>query len=807
MFEKLIRNLRNVVTKLYIDITGSPLKQGENLAPEGAAAATPGMSELLCRAAAEGAVLLENDGTLPLKDKFALFGRTQTDSFYTGYGSGGDVVKPYQVSISEGISQERGLAPDRELLELYRKWAKEHPVDHGYWGNWPLNYPEMPLSEELVKGVSARAETAVVVLGRAAGEDRDCLLQAGSYYLNEDERRMLALTRKYFKKLVVLLNIGNVIDFAWVDEVKPNAVLLLWQGGMETGNACAKLLSGEISPSGRLPMTIARHYEDYPAKDFGDAHHTDYTEDIYVGYRYFETFAKDKVRYPFGYGLSYTTFSFEPSLTYAQQGAQICVKVRNTGDCAGRCVVQAYVRKPFGKEGNPGRELVAFSKTGLLSPGEEEEVLLPVPVYRVTTYDEETSSEVLLGGEYVFFAGGDVRSAQEVGRVTTEGRVLRHLKERGAPRKPFPVFRAEEKGGEYALIQVPVRLARSDVKAEMEASLPPESLWDVHTEPCTFEDVKAGKVPLRAFVAQLSFDELEAVSRGDYKMNSPLGPEGNAGAFGGVLPSLNKKGVPPVITTDGPSGIRLKRASSLLPIGTLLACTFDEALVSEVYAGVGGEMRERGSDVLLAPGMNIQRSPLCGRNFEYYSEDPVLSGKIAAAAVRGIQSAGVSACPKHFACNNQEFNRNNHDARVSERALREIYLKGFEICVREANPHCIMTSYNKVNGVWAHYHFELVRGILRGEWGFGGCVMTDWWMKSARCPEDPRLRDNAYRIRAGVNVLMPGGNYFGKRKPDGTVRAALKKGGLTMAELRRNAEEVLSFVLHSSAEMKEEQRS
>ena len=410
---------------------------------------------------------------------------------------------------------------------------------------------------------------------------------------------------------------------------------------------------------------------------------------------------------------------------------------------------------------------------------------------------------MLLGGEYVFFAGEDVRSAKEAGRVATEGRVLRHLAERGAPRKPFPVFRAEDKGGEYALIQVPVRLARSDVKAEMAASIPPESLWEVHAEPCTFEDVRAGKVPLRAFVSQLSFDELEAVSRGDYKMNSPLGPKGNAGAFGGVLPSLNRKGVPPVITTDGPSGIRLKRASSLIPIGTLLACTFDEALVSEVYAGVGEEMKERGSDVLLAPGMNIQRSPLCGRNFEYYSEDPVLSGKIAAAAVKGIQSAGVSACPKHFACNNQEFNRNNHDARVSERALREIYLKGFEICVREANPHCIMTSYNKINGVWAHYHFELVRGILRGEWGFGGCVMTDWWMKRARCPEYPKLKDNAYRIRAGVNVLMPGGDYIGKRKPDGTVRAAMKKDGLTMAELRRNAEEVLGFVLHSSAELRE----
>ena len=803
MLEKFRKALRNWATKVYIDITGSPLKQGENLAPQGEAASDPAMSELLCRAAAEGAVLLENDGTLPLKDKFALFGRTQADSFYTGYGSGGDVIKPYQVSIAEGILKECGLAPDAELLETYRKWAKEHPVDHGYWGNWPLNYPEMPLTEDFVKGVAARAETAVVVLGRAAGEDRDCLLQEGSYYLKAEERNMLALAKKYFKKLVVLLNIGNIIDFSWVDEFSPNAVLLLWQGGMETGNACAKLLSGAVSPSGKLSMTIAKRYEDYPASNFGDASHTDYTEDIYVGYRYFETFAKEKVCYPFGYGLSYTAFSVDPSLTYDEQGAEIRVKVKNTGNCAGRCVVEAYVQKPFGKDGNPKRELVGFYKTGLLPAGGEEEAVIPVPVYRVTTYDEETSSEVLLGGEYVFFAGEDVRSAKEAGRVTTEGRVLRHLAERGAPRKPFPVFRAEDKGGEYALIQVPVRLARSDVKAEMAASIPPESLWEVHAEPCTFEDVRAGKVPLRAFVAQLSFDELEAVSRGDYKMNSPLGPEGNAGAFGGVLPSLNRKGVPPVITTDGPSGIRLKRASSLIPIGTLLACTFDEALVSEVYAGVGEEMRERGSDVLLAPGMNIQRNPLCGRNFEYYSEDPVLSGKIAAAAVKGIQSAGVSACPKHFACNNQEFNRNNHDARVSERALREIYLKGFEICVREANPHCIMTSYNKINGVWAHYHFELVRGILRGEWGFGGCVMTDWWMKRAHCPEYPKLKDNAYRIRAGVNVLMPGGDYFGKRKPDGTVRAAMKKDGLTMAELRRNAEEVLGFVLHSSAELRE----
>ena len=799
MLEKLRRSLRNQVVKLYVKFTGSSLAQGENMAPEGESAATPGMSELLSRAASEGAVLLENDGVLPLRDKFALFGRTQVDSFYTGYGSGGDVVKPYRVSILDGILNERGLAPDRELAETYRKWAKEHPVDHGFWGNWPLSYPEMPLSEAFVKGVSERAETAVVVIGRASGEDRDNLLEEGSYYLKSDERQMLALTKKYFKKLVVLLNIGSVIDFSWADDFKPNAILLLWQGGMEAGNACAKLLSGEVNPSGKLTVCIPKTYKDYPAQNFGDAKYTEYTEDIYEGYRLLETFVKNRERYPFGYGLSYTKFSLESALAYTQSGAEIKVKVKNIGSCAGRCVVQAYMQKPFGKGGNPKRELACFRKTSLLPAGGEEELTLAFPIYRLTTYDDETSSDVLLGGEFIFFVGEDVRSAKEVGRVKTEGRVLRYFGERGAPRVPFKVFRAEKTGEEYALTKVPVRLAKADLKAEMAASVPPENLWDIHDNPCTFEDVKAGKVPLRAFVAQLSFDELEAISRGDYTMNSPLGPDGNAGAFGGVLPSLNKKGVPPVITTDGPSGIRLKCASSLLPIGTLLASTFDEALVTEVYAAVGREMKARGSDVLLAPGMNIQRSPLCGRNFEYYSEDPVVAGKIAAAAVKGLQGEGVSACPKHFACNNQEFNRNSHDARVSERALREIYLKGFEICVREANPHCIMTSYNKVNGVWSHYHFDLVRGILRGEWGFGGCVITDWWMKSARCPEDPRLKDNAYRIRAGVNVLMPGGGHLGKRKPDGTVRKAYKKGALTLGELRRNAEEVLAFVLHSSA--------
>jgi beta-glucosidase len=310
------------------------------------------------------------------------------------------------------------------------------------------------------------------------------------------------------------------------------------------------------------------------------------------------------------------------------------------------------------------------------------------------------------------------------------------------------------------------------------------------------KDVKEGKITLDQFVAQLDLDELEAISRGDYKMDSPLGARGNAGAIGGVLQSLREKGVPPMITTDGPSGIRLLAYCSLIPIGTAFACSWNTALVKDVYTLISKEMKEKGSDILLAPGMNIHRSPLCGRNFEYFSEDPVLSGLMAAATVEGIQAHGGSACPKHFACNNQETNRTHTDSRLSERALREIYLKGFEICVKKAKPNCIMTSYNKINGVWGHYNYELCQRILREEWGFEGLVMTDWWMRYSNSPEFPLLKDNGYRVRSSVDVLMPGGKRTGKSKPDGTLLETFgKTDGITSGEMQRTAMRVLNLCL------------
>lgn len=312
-------------------------------------------------------------------------------------------------------------------------------------------------------------------------------------------------------------------------------------------------------------------------------------------------------------------------------------------------------------------------------------------------------------------------------------------------------------------------------------------------------EVAAGGRTMEEFVAQLSDEELEALTRGHGRMNSPLGAPGNAGVFGGTLDSLRAKGVPAVTCTDGPSGIRLSAYASLLPSGTTLASTWDPALVRELAAEHGREMLAKGSDVLLSPGMNIHRDPLCGRNFEYFSEDPLVTGRMAVAVVGGVQSQGVAACPKHFAANNQETNRSHNDSRVSERALREIYLKGFEMVVKEAQPQTIMTSYNKINGVWAHYHYELVTTILRGQWGYEGMVMTDWWMQHSRDPHFPGLWDSAYRVRAGVDVLMPGSTVDGMRrgKDRSLSRSLAKPDGIGRGEIQAVAGRVLRFAMLS----------
>ena len=769
-------------------------------------AVTPGMPELLRRAAADGAVMLENNGILPLKDgtRVALFGITGYESHYVGYGSGGDVNRPYAVSFADGIKNCDRLTLDPTIESIYREWNKKNPINNGFWGHWPFYFPEMPLDNTAVENARNKNEVAVAVIGRAAGESRDCKLQKGSYYLADDEIAMLDALAEEFDDIVILLNIGGIFDMSWIEKYKKviGAILIVWQGGMEGGNAAADLLCGKAYPSGHLTDTIAKRYENYPSSaNFGGKDFNEYKEDIYVGYRYFETFAKSKVLYPFGYGLGYTEFKISANAVEKSNDKFIFnVSVKNIGNTIGREVVQLYLSKPCGKLGNPEKILVAFVKTAELKSGESETIELIVEKNQLASYDESKSAYITESGKYEFFLGKNIRENEAVFTFEQgEDEIDCQCVQASAPIENLEVMSAYEYNGKRIIKNRKARTKEYDLGKRILENLP-EEIPQTGDKGFKLADVKSGKITMEQFVAQLNNNELEAISRGDYVMNSPLGAKGNAGAFGGVLQSLRAKGIKPVITTDGPSGIRLSACCSLLPIGTLLACSFDPQLVEEVYSAVAEEMFAKGSDVLLAPGMNIHRNPLCGRNFEYYSEDPYLTGKIAAAAVKGIQSHGASACPKHFACNNQEFRRNMNDSRLSERALREIYLKGFEICVREARPKNIMTSYNRINSVYGHYNYELCTAILRNEWGYKGNVITDWWMKNEKSPEFPLIRNQAYRVRAQVDVLMPGGGRIPRRKPDGTLLESLgKDGGITLGELQRTACNVLRAVIDSNA--------
>ncbi len=840
----------------------------------------------LCRqAAAEGCVLLVNDGTLPLSptSQVAVFGRCQLDWFAMGYGSGGSVKAPYTTNLIDGL-EDANAAYDRVLAEVYRSWCSsdKNMVDEGWWGHWPTSHPEMPVSEELAQAAASSASTALVVIGRNAGEDLDLPLRTGGYYLTEAERAMLDVVTSTFKHTVVVLNTSNAMDLQWIEEydARLSAVLLAWQGGMEAGNAVADVLYGRINPSGCLACTVARTYEDYPSSTTFGKIQVSYEEGIYVGYRHFDARAPQNVLFGFGHGLSYTTFQlWIRELTREGIYVRARVRVTNTGSRAGKKAVLLWCEPPQDKVQKPVRVLAAFGKTGVIEPGMHEEIELVCDMADVSSFDADSRAFVLEAGSYQFdcthtASGIDLQETvlvqhckpicepsdalreriaaalpQEVsaGRAGADGTdandktadangVHGYKSAVGSANWNNDVTACERDGassGGNANRGVSPESARSNANANpgtnrsvagaaggnataswskdagasnahgnksavgsangnafANAHGPGASASSADNN-VSFSDVASGNASLDQLVAQLSDSELEALTCGQGTMNSPLGAPGNAGAFGGVTEALRSRGIPAAICADGPSGARLQRRCSLLPSATTLASTWNTQLVQELYAAVGAEVRECGVDVLLAPGLNIQRDPRCGRNFEYFSEDPVASGLMAAAVVNGLKDAGISACPKHFACNNQERRRNTSDSRVSEQALREIYLRGFDICLRESQPDLIMTSYNKVNGVWAHYSYDLATTVLRNEWGFEGVVITDWWMRPARSPEFPELRNNAYRLRAGVDVLMPGSMSH-------VLNVHERPAGITRAELQRTARRVLRFLLRSA---------
>ena len=742
--------------------------------------------------AAEGIVLLKNNGVLPLRREIAVFGRCQLDWFCCGYGSGGDVNAPYKINLLEALESNHRVKPDAEIANYYKNYIAKHPADEGFWGHWPFSFPEPVPSLEMIKNAAQKSETAVMVIGRAAGEDRENKLTKGSYYLTDKEIKLLDLLTENFKNTVVVLNSGNIIDMNKLESYgdKISALLLAFHGGMEGGNAAADVLTGKINPSGKLTDTIARYYADYPSADnFGGKEYNNYTEDIYVGYRYFETFSPNSVLYPFGFGLSYTDFSVEYNrFDYDDENVIISVRVKNIGFVAGKHTVQLYCEQPDSKIKTPKRILCGFAKTEQLPPKKTETIDFIIPFYTLSSYDEKSASYILQQGEYRFFLSDCVRDGKEIGSIKCKEKTIKKLEHICTVKDTFKTVE-----------DIFTSSFRYDLKQRILDRFP-EEIKRTANKNYTLYDVKSGKISLKDFIAQLNDDELEALTRGDFIMHSPLGASGNAGVFGGVTESLRAKGVPVLTCTDGPTGIRLTAKRSLLPTGACIAASWNTELAEALYTFVALEMKEAGSDILLAPGMNIHRNPLCGRNFEYFSEDPLVSGKMAAAVIRGIQSQGGAACPKHFACNNQETSRSINDSRISERALREIYLKGFEIAVKESNPKCIMTSYNKINSVFNYNNYDLATTVLRGEWNYNGCVITDWWVKHTVSPEFPLLRDSAYRVRAQVDVLMPGINGkqpFKKNfENDGTLFESVgATDGLTLAEIQRTAANVLKLCM------------
>lgn len=758
-------------------------------------------------AVAEGMVLLENNGALPLKkdERVAVFGRIQEHYYKSGTGSGGMVNVDRVWNITDGLV-ECGISLDEELCAVYAEWEKENPYDSGVgWGGEPWSQREMPLGDDVAARAAANSPAALCIIGRTAGEEQDVTDAEGSYRLTDIELEMLRTVRRHFKKMTVVLNVNGIVDMSFVADVKPDAVLYAWQGGMVGGLGTADVLTGRVSPSGKLTDTIARRVEDYPSHaHFGNTEREFYCEDVYVGYRYFETFAPEKALYPFGYGLSYTTF--DVSTKGGSSGGLITldVTVKNTGKCAGKEVVQVYFEAPQGKLGQPSRRLCAFGKTRELAFAEEQTLRFELPLDSFASYDDSgvtgnKSCYVLEAGEYTLYVGTDVRSATRVyGFIREETAVAERLTEAYAPVLPFERIKPEAAENGYAVITENVPLSTIDMDERRAANLPRE-IPQTGDKGLKLADVADGKCEMDEFIAQLSDYDLSCIIRGE-GMGSPLVTPGTAAAFGGVTDNLKAFGIPAGCCDDGPSGMRLDCGTKAfsLPNGTLLACTFNTELCEELFALAGAEIAANNVECLLGPGMNIHRHPLNGRNFEYFSEDPLVTGKIAAAMLRGLHGAGVTGTIKHFCGNNQETGRHTIDSVISERALREIYLKGFEIAVKEGGARTVMTTYGCVNGLWTAGSYDLCTTILRGEWGFGGFVMTDWWSCMNDRGEKPRMNNLAAMARAQNDVYMVFSDAANNSAGDNTLEA-LEAGKLSRAELQRNAANVCRMLINTRA--------
>nr|AFN84581.1 beta-glucosidase-related glycosidases [uncultured bacterium scaffold00056] len=733
----------------------------------------PETAEAARRAAEGGMVLLKNDGTLPMEPRpVALFGAGAEDTTVCGTGSG-YAFSPYTVSVRRGLenagfSVTSGLwlqnyAKEKKLAE---KAGKKLSFIEKRFSGETIHVPDTAITDAEIRAASS-ADTAIYVIRRTTGEGYDRRAVKGDYYLSDIEENNLRKLAASFKHVVVILN-TCVIDASVLEGIPGiSAILLMGQAGMEAGNALAGLLTGKVAPSGRLTDTWAKRYEDYPASatfsvNDGQTLQEDYTEDIFVGYRHFDTKALDVV-YPFGYGLSYTSFAYQAAAVTADwEKVTVRLTVENTGKYAGREVVQVYVSAPNGRLPKPYQELKGYAKTGLLQPGKSEALEITFDTAALASYDESKAAWVMEPGDYLLRVGAHSRATEVAAVLRLEGEaVVCRLSSQLAPDHALALAEypaRPEENTPAPVIELSARDCRTvDGVGKMERAA---VITAKARSGSTLLDVADGKVSMEEFVASLDTETLLRIVTGSgsetkHPVPSRL-PKGAvkskfAGSASGKTTNqyAESLGIPAAALADGPAGLHLMgQPATTYPVGMVAAQTWDAETLYEIGDCYGKEMEHYNVAIILGPGMNIHRDPLCGRSFEYYSEDPLLTGRTAAAFTRGLQEKhpGYGVAIKHFAANNQEIDRHDMNATVSERALREIYLKGFEICVREAKPLTVMTSYNRLNGRYTSSRYDLLTDILRGEWGFEGFVMSDWDTHS----------EKPFDYQAGNDIVMGG---------------------------------------------------
>lgn len=819
--------------------------------------------------AEESIVLLKNaDHILPLKEKkeITFFGRTQIGTLYSGNGSGGANIAGCGTILEE--CEKRGIKPESLLKEFYEYKASAEQVteeDEFDWtkvsemvnsgimyeifGKYKAPLDEYDVPETLIFQAAEKTDTAIFVIGRnSGGEECDRHLPE-DYYLTRSEESLLKDICTHFANVVIVLNVNGLIDLSWMKKYASiKSLLFIGIPGEEGASALAGILTGEINPSGKLAVTIAEHYEDYPSADHfsWDKEHlenildyesyglsseengstgftkspvTVYWEDIYTGYRYFDTFGK-QVLYPFGYGLSYTAFAISDALVKKQNGGiLVTADVKNIGEMSGKEVIQIYLSKVYPAEGVecPYQELKGFEKTSDLAPGEKEQVKIWIPWRELAVYDEERAAWVIESGDYLLKMGNSSRDTFVKGLICVEKTILAEqctncLNITECNNGKIEFLTQKENDAEMASV-LNITEQNKDVSGQNIIFVTPEDVHDVQeNRKCGKETISKAETTVserekERNLAELSIKELAALCVG-YGPGTPFAAVGDrsdpstifddegkpmttnshpTGYPGYVSPAIEEKGIKSVFYKDGPAGI----GGVAWPTEMLIACSFDKKLWQMFGDAVGKECEEQQVNVWLAPAVNLHRNPLCGRNFEYFSEDPYLTGVCACEITKGVQnSRPVIVCPKHFAANEQEtFRRGNAgknvdavDSILTERALREQYLKPFEMLVKDAGIACIMTSFNKINGSFSGGSHDLCTHILREEWGFEGAVVTDWG-------DMDMVVDGADAVAAGNDIVMPGGPPV--------IRQILKgyeEGRVTREELEQAVRHLLIMI-------------